>query len=61
MGTDFIFSAARARELHIESNTAGYFLYARDFSVSRDAGTDTEIILELEKLAPGKTALIGGY
>jgi outer membrane protein OmpA-like peptidoglycan-associated protein len=58
MGTDFIFSASRSKELHIESNTAGYFLYSRDFAVNRDAGTDTEIILELEKLAPGKQLLL---
>jgi len=58
MGTDFIFSASKSKKLHIESNTAGYFLYSRDFAVNRDAGTDTEIILELEKLAPGKQLLL---
>lgn len=58
MGTDFIFSATRAKTLHVESNTQGYFLYARDIETNADADTDTEIIIELEKLAPGKQLLL---
>ena len=29
MGTDFIFSGTRAKELQIESNTPGYFLFVK--------------------------------
>jgi len=54
MGTDFIFGATSAKALHVESNTHGYFIYVRDIQMERDMDTDTEIVLELEKLAPGK-------
>lgn len=54
MGTDFIFSSTSARSLHIESNTQGYFIYSRDIVMEKDATTDTEIVIELERLAPGK-------
>lgn len=54
MGTDFVFSATSSKTLHIESNTQGYFIYVRDIPMERESGTDTEIVIELEKLAPGK-------
>ncbi len=58
MGTDFIFSASRAKTLHIESNTQGYFLYVRDIETNRNADTDSEIVIELERLEPGKKLLL---
>lgn len=58
MGTDFIFSATSAKTLHIESNTQGYFIYVRDITMEKDPDTDTEIVIELERLAPGKKLLL---
>ena len=54
LGTDFIFSATRAKELHVESNTPGYFLFVRDFFLDKKADEDVDIVIELEKLTPGK-------
>ncbi|MEX1001545.1 MAG: OmpA family protein [Crocinitomicaceae bacterium] len=54
MGTDFIFSAGRARELHLESNTAGYFMFVKDVTLDRKPKENGEILIELEKLSPGK-------
>lgn len=54
LGTDFYFDATTAREMHIESNTQGYFLFAKDFMSAGSATNNMEILLELEKLAPGK-------
>lgn len=53
MGTDFYFDASNYREMHIETNTQGYFLFVKDF---KNMGPDNnmEILIELEKLAPGK-------
>ncbi|MBI3135851.1 MAG: OmpA family protein [Bacteroidetes bacterium] len=58
MGTDFIFSSTSAKSLYIESNTQGYFIYVREIVMEKDPDTDTEIVLELEKLAPGKKLLL---
>lgn len=58
LGTDFIFSAGLSKELHVESNTAGYFIYVRDIETNKDKDTDTEIVLELERLEPGKKLLL---
>lgn len=58
MGTDFIFSASRARELHIESNTAGYFLFVKDVKIDKKTGQDTDILIELERLSSGKKLLL---
>ncbi|MBL7898492.1 MAG: OmpA family protein [Crocinitomicaceae bacterium] len=58
MGTDFIFSSTSAKTLHVESNTQGYFIYVRDITMEKDPDTDTEIVIELEKLAPGKKLLL---
>jgi outer membrane protein OmpA-like peptidoglycan-associated protein len=58
MGTDFIFSSTSAKSLHVESNTQGYFIYVRDIVMEKDPDTDTEIVIELEKLAPGKKLLL---
>jgi outer membrane protein OmpA-like peptidoglycan-associated protein len=58
MGTDFLFSSTSAKTLKIESNTQGYFIYAREIPLERDGDTDTEIVLELEKLGPGKKLLL---
>ena len=54
LGTDFIFSASRAKELHIESNTPGYFLFVKDVYLDKKSDEDADILIELEKLAPGK-------
>lgn len=54
LGTDFYFDATTAREMHIESNTQGYFLFSKDFETKNAIGKNMEILLELEKLAPGK-------
>lgn len=53
MGTDFYFDASTIREMHIESNTQGYFLFVKDFK-NASLGNNMEILLELERLAPGK-------
>ena len=58
MGTDFVFSATTAKSLTVESNTQGYFIYVRDIPLGKDADTDTEIVIELEKLGPGKKLLL---
>ncbi len=54
LGTDFYFDATTAREMHIESNTQGYFLFVKDFESIGSANSNMEILLELERLAPGK-------
>jgi len=54
LGTDFVFSAGNIKTLRIESNTQGYFIYVREIPLNKDGDTDTEIIVELEKLASGK-------
>lgn len=54
MGTDFYFDATTAREMHIESNTQGYFLFVKDFESKGSSINNMEILLELERLAPGK-------
>ena len=56
MGTDFVFSAARAKALHIESNTPGYFLFVEDVKLDKKADDNIEILIELEKLSSGKIA-----
>lgn len=54
LGTDFYFDATTAREMHIESNTQGYFLFVKDFETKGASQNNMEILLELERLAPGK-------
>jgi hypothetical protein len=54
LGTDFYFDATTAREMHIESNTQGYFLFVKDFKSIGSSSNNMEILLELEQLAPGK-------
>lgn len=54
LGTDFYFDASNAREMHIESNTQGYFLFVKDFATVGSMDKNMDILLELEKLAPGK-------
>jgi outer membrane protein OmpA-like peptidoglycan-associated protein len=58
MGTDFIFSATRAKELHIESNTSGYFLFVKDVVIDKKSDENAEILIELEKLSSGKKLLL---
>ncbi|UKN03535.1 OmpA family protein [Paracrocinitomix mangrovi] len=58
MGTDFIFSGTRARELHIESNTPGYFLFVKDVVLDKKANDDADILIELERLSSGKKLLL---
>ena len=58
MGTDFVFSSSTSRTLIIESNTQGYFIYVREIPLGKDPDTDTEIVIELEKLGPGKKLLL---
>lgn len=57
MGTDFIFDAARAKDLHIESNTPGYFLFVKDVTLT-SKGANADILIELEKLEAGKKLLL---
>lgn len=57
MGTDFIFDAARAKDLHIESNTPGYFLFVKDVTLA-SKGSNADILIELEKLEAGKKLLL---
>lgn len=54
MGTDFLFDATTEKEMHIESNTKGYFLFVKDFETKDARGQNMEILLELERLSPGK-------
>jgi len=54
MGTDFLFDATTEKEMHIESNTKGYFLLVKDFETKDGRGKNMEILLELERLSPGK-------
>lgn len=54
MGTDFLFDATTEKEMHIESNTRGYFLFVKDFNTKDARGKNMDILLELEKLSPGK-------
>lgn len=54
LGTDFYFDKSSAREMHIESNTQGYFLFVKDFETKIGTPGNMEILLELDKLAPGK-------
>lgn len=58
MGTDFIFSANRAKDLHIESNTSGYFLFVKDVRLNKKSDEDADILIELEKLTSGKKLLL---
>jgi len=58
MGTDFLFDVSNAREMHIESNTQGYFLFFKDFTTKGISNKNIEILLELEKLAPGKKLVL---
>ncbi len=58
MGTDFLFDASTARDMHIESNTQGYFLFFKDFNMKGASNSNVEILLELEKLAPGKKLVL---
>lgn len=58
MGTDFIFDAARARDLHFESNTPGYFLFVKDVTLAKKSDENADVLIELEKLAPGKKLLL---
>jgi len=58
MGTDFIFDAARAKDLHFESNTPGYFLFVKDVTIAKNADENADVLIELEKLAPGKKLLL---
>ncbi|MFT4600696.1 MAG: outer membrane protein OmpA-like peptidoglycan-associated protein [Arenicella sp.] len=58
LGTDFIFDAAKAKDLHFESNTPGYFLFVKDVTLNKGIKDNAEILIELEKLAPGKKLLL---
>jgi len=58
MGTDFVFSSSSAKSVKVESNTQGYFIYARNIPLGKEVDTDTEIVIELEKLGPGKKLLL---
>ena len=54
LGTDFLFDALNVREIYIESNTQGYFLFSKTINTESMMHEDAEIIVELVKLAPGK-------
>ena len=54
MGTDFIFPANFDKTLFIESNTPGYFLYSESVDTKNMMGKNSEIVIELERLGPGK-------
>jgi outer membrane protein OmpA-like peptidoglycan-associated protein len=54
MGTDFIFSATRAKDLHLESNTSGYFLFVKDVRLEKKSDQDADILIELVRLTAGK-------
>lgn len=54
LGTDFYFDASTHRTMHIETNTQGYFLFVKDFK-NMGPANNMEILIELERLAPGKS------
>lgn len=54
LGTDFLFTANFDKELYIESNTQGYFLFSKTMSTEDLMGKDVEIVIELDRLGPGK-------
>jgi outer membrane protein OmpA-like peptidoglycan-associated protein len=58
LGSDFIFDAIKSRENEILVNAEGYFLYISplDFSLAENS----EILIELDPLAPGKKKKIEG-
>jgi outer membrane protein OmpA-like peptidoglycan-associated protein len=58
MGTDFIFPASKVNDLHIESNTPGYFFFVKDVSLTKLDDENADVLIELEKLAPGKKLLL---
>jgi outer membrane protein OmpA-like peptidoglycan-associated protein len=52
LGSDFIFDAIKSRDDQIVVNAEGYFLYTSPLNIS--ITESTEIIIELDPLAPGK-------
>ena len=58
LGSDFIFDAYKSRENEIIINAQGYFLYVEPFKVS--VVENTELLIELEPLAPGKKMKLEG-
>lgn len=58
LGSDFIFDAIKSRENEIVINAEGYFLYVSPIKFS--IIENTEIVIELEPLAPGKKMKIEG-
>ena len=57
-GTDFIFDAANGREKYIVINAEGYFFKKQ--LLKYYSTQNSEIIVELEKLAPGKKKSVEG-
>jgi len=58
LGSDFIFDAIKSRENEIVINAEGYFLYVGPIRIS--VLENTELVIELEPLAPGKKMKIEG-
>ena len=58
MGSDFIFDAYRSKSNEIVVNAQGYFLHVAKLNVSVIENTD--VLIELEPLAPGKKMKIEG-
>ena len=54
LGTDFIFDPINSREIFIQSNTQGYFIFAKTYNTQGIKNRDAELLIELVKLAPGK-------
>ena len=57
-GSDFLFDATPSRYVEVIVNAKGYFLEI--VGMKFNATTDSEIIVEIEKLAPGKVLKLEG-
>ncbi|MGV6862626.1 MAG: OmpA family protein [Putridiphycobacter sp.] len=58
LGSDFIFDAYKSREAEIVVNAQGYFYYVAPLTFS--TFENSEVTIELEPLAPGKTLQLEG-
>jgi len=58
LGSDFIFDAYKSPKSEIVVNAEGYFYYISELNFS--TSSDSEILIELERLAPGKIMPLEG-
>lgn len=58
LGSDFIFDAYKSNKSEVVVNAEGYFYYVSSLNFS--TSSDSEILIELERLAPGKIMPLEG-